>query len=449
MKTGSIKFLTFAVALLATACSKELAIDDEEGGGVGSGTANSTLIVKTRSVVVDGDTTNVSFPINVYVFNASGKCVATQTIASLTDTLGITLKKGAYDVYALAGATAEAYDLPSQSEATPYAVVSLREDAVHGELMAGHAGVQMADGTSNTLLLAMKRKVLMLQSVAIKGVPDSAKAVSLTLSPLHSSLMLNGDYADGVGAYPVSLSKAVDGTWQNEAPLYLLEADGEAAITVSLTFGSNTKSYSYVSTDELKANYKVNITGTYKSNEFDLVGTIKGEGWAGEKNIEFEFMDDEEDIDDTPVVDPNTRPVVGCLYADNKAFVVDSTKNSNGTITYLMIATQRYREYQISGKTLADLQSWAEGKNRLDDEIDGTTGWRTPTLEEVKVLKNVQDKYRVYATIVGTSNMIANDIYIYSEGNSIGFWNLKSGETTSNVPSSVSYFCFTTITVSK
>lgn len=84
--------------------------------------ANSTLIVRTRAAANDGTESGtesiISYPINIYVFDESNECVAVSTLSSADDELSLKLPEGMYEVCAVAGASADSYELPTQETAT-------------------------------------------------------------------------------------------------------------------------------------------------------------------------------------------------------------------------------------------------------------------------------------------------------------------------------------------
>ena len=63
----------------------------------------SSLAIFTRS-----DAT-LTYPIQVYAFDAEGVCAATQSIASAADPLALTLAAGSYRIVAISGATEAEY----------------------------------------------------------------------------------------------------------------------------------------------------------------------------------------------------------------------------------------------------------------------------------------------------------------------------------------------------
>lgn len=441
------------VALSLSGCSKELSLESEDEGTSASATGNNTLTVKTRSISVsDGETANVSFPVNVYVFNATGKCVALQSIANDGEAVSFKLKKGSYTLYGLAGATAEAYSLPSQDEAAPETVVTLKEGQSHGELMTGNAGVKVADGSDNTLTLALKRKVMEVESVTISNVPTAVTAVSVNFAPLYSSVKLNGDYEGATGNHTIALAKTAEGMWQSTDSQYLLEASSAASITVAMTADGQAQSYSYVCTDELKANYKLNISGTYATNEFELTGTIKGEEWAGTKNITFTFSD--EGSDETTEPDTPSTSVeddkVGTLYASNKAFVVSATKNDDGSKTYLLMSTSQIKtscsaETQETAKALVDKELKALSK------VANSTGWRLPTKEELVAFKEQRTTYsKLPGAKAEAFTYSETTSYFYQkDADTIAALLIASEEDKSAITGTIYLRAFTTLTISE
>jgi len=63
-----------------------------------------------------------------------------------------------------------------------------------------------------------------------------------------------------------------------------------ASVSVNITIGGTTKTYTYSTSDQLEAAYKINIDGTYtEAVGVNLTGTITGATWLGERTISFEF----------------------------------------------------------------------------------------------------------------------------------------------------------------
>lgn len=450
--------LVCVFAAVFASCSKEIMSDNDDTSTTSPADATSTLIVKTRNLSVDGADATVSYPVNVYVINSSGKCVAKAVIPSASESMDIKLAKGLYHVYAVAGAVDEKYTLPSFETASSESEIQLKDDASHGDLMVAQSTVTLGKNQTNTLTLALRRKVMQLQSIVIKDIPEGISDVTVTFSPLYSGLKLDGTYNDRNGSQTFKLSK--DGQdqkkWVLAAPAYMLEATGDANITVALTQGDNVKSYTYVSKDELKANYKINITGTY-NDEFELSGTVRGEEWAGEKNIEFDLTSGDEDIDtptpgtpDSDVKDYGT-PVVGQLYAQGQCYVVSEQTNDNGTVTYLLMTIKSESNFECSANIE---QSVLKGKvdNLLSQiAVKGISGWRLPTRAELLAAKETVNNFN---TLVDKAyQMSIYHTYFYQKNeNTIAALRLDENTELVEKPgvlANAKTRAFTTLTISK
>ena len=149
MKKTLFFYCLLIVAMTFVSCEKFA--EDE---GFGGAEANSTLVIRTRAAMaqVDGEA-KVSYPVNVYVFNGDDACVDVATITSDADELRIALPEGSYHVYAIAGADAETYELPTKENATKETAIVLKAGQEHGDLMAASNAVTLGYGEENTLTL--------------------------------------------------------------------------------------------------------------------------------------------------------------------------------------------------------------------------------------------------------------------------------------------------------
>ena len=345
MKNKTFKLMLLVIAAMVLfSCEKYTEVTD-----ITNKEANSTLIIRTRALSTsETDDSKISYPINIYIFNEN-TCVETTTIESEETPISLKLPEGNYDVYAIAGADAETYDLPTKENATKESIINLKTDKTYTDLMTAKNSVTLAYGEENTLTLSLERKVMLLENVTIKNIPSNVIAVSVTISPLYENVLLNGEYSGTNGSQIIELTKGSDGTtWENNYNAYLLEACGQATIKVSLKTDSKTKSYSYTSTDELKANYKININGNYNENGITLNGTITGATWNGTKDINFNFdesgsttdettnpgTDEGNNEEDTGETTTGNAPEVGTLY--NECYVLKSEQTGNGTKVTLM-----------------------------------------------------------------------------------------------------------------
>lgn len=407
-KQNKIIALATIVALAVTSCSKEVIMEETS-----KQEPNSTLNIRTRigDEALQENGPKVSYPVNIYIFNTEGQCSEYLQITDESTDISVELLEGTYNVYAIAGADATTYELPTKEEATTESQIKLIGEK-HGDLMTAENMVSLADGGENTLTLTLQRKVMLIQDIAIKNVPTYIKAVTVTIAPLYESLLINGSYAEEAGPQEITLTEEENTkVWKNAEGIYLLPpTSGSATITVNMTDNEDQiKSYSYTCSDELKANYKIKINGTYSERiGVELSGTITGAEWAGEEEITFDFdetgsepiaPDDstKDDGEDNPTIS-ETAPAVGSFYQD-KYYVLKS-ESSNGKTNVTLMTTEEAdnvidREISVPNdqdavRTAVDA---AIAKLTADSDIKG---WRLPTIEEMDYISENIDNIRVH-----------------------------------------------------
>ncbi len=398
--------LSLMMAVMAFSCLDAEVLETSEDV-VTNEEANSSLKIMTRSSSTAEDT---SFPIHVYVFKGE-VCQKKAILQNKEDKLLIQLQEGDYQVYAIAGADEERYELPTQATATKDAIVRLKEGKNHGNLMTAQNNVTLTYGEEANVTLNLQRKVMLVESLVINNVPNGVKAVTITISPLYENLRIDGSYAGENGSITLALIKEEgSSTWKATSHQYLFEAAGTASIKVAFTnTNDKTISYSYSTSDELKANYKINITGNYTSEGVNLSGTINGTEWAGAKEIVFIFDENGAATDESPGNDNNEdndgnqtdddendngnlsfdesgnvigkAPEFGSIYHE-KCFVLRSV--TSGETTTVTLMTIDYR----NGMPLSDPTNQETTKKEVYQiidtlSVDGIPGWRLPTREEM------------------------------------------------------------------
>ena len=406
----NLSLFASALAVLGlTACEKML-VDDIEDVGNGQ-VKNSVLQVRTRSGGSSGDAATVAYPVTVYVF-AGDECRAVQTIGDEGQTLNIPLVEGTYSVYAVGGASTSDYVLPTMDDATVTSAIALCKGHEHGDLMAASATAMLVDGGTNTVTLGMTRKTMLIQDVTIKKIPTAATAVSVTIAPLWQSLTVGGTYSTMNGSNTIGLTRQEDGrTWQNAASAYLLPPSSQpASVSVNITIGGTTKTYTYSCSDQLEAGYKINIDGTYtEAIGVNLTGTITGATWLGERMISFEF-----DESGSSTVDDDN----GGGNGNNEA--PDNTED-------IPAVGSTYQGCYVLASTVADDGQWAELtllspnettiEKLAEADVDGISDWRLPTYNELN---------SIYASLDAINEAFESDVsasgkYIYDAGGTVLF----------------------------
>ena len=365
--------------------------------------SDSRMTVMTRG---EGDP--VTSPVRLYVFDSDDGCVTMDTLDAGSSSFTKNLPAGTYDVYALASDESR-YALPSKDEATKTTPIALKSGEQYGDLMIGHSSVTLSDGNTNEITLNLSRKVMLLRSIIIKDVPEGTTDVSVMVSPIQESILLNGSYQGDDGSFSVALTKQSDGTtWKMATEdVFLLPSVGKPTITITI----GTASFSYSCPNELEANHKITIEGTYKEPttqpaELTLTGTINGVAWGEDSHVSFDFGPE-----DKPSTPSGDIPAEGSTYLGCYVLKV------NGNEVTLLSPSQQQHIVEdnddaatVSSKISTELQSW---------EPTISTNWRLMTKEEAGIIRsnfnsiNSMSEKEKGAAI---SNMYA---YFCTDGNNI------------------------------
>lgn len=416
--------IALAAAMLA-ACSEDVL--EERVSEKNEAAAGSLLQVRTRGT----DDATVSYPVQVYVFQGEGsggseaECLAVQTIGDAGQALNIALTEGTYSVYAVGGASSSDFTLPAKDEATPSTVIALKEGSTLTDLMAASATAMLVDGGSNTVTLGLQRKTMLIQDITISKIPSAATAVSVTIAPLWQSLTIGGTYSTEGQTTTIALTKQEDGrTWKNNAgSVFLLPPSSQpASISVNITVGGATNTYTYSTSDQLEAGYKINISGTYtEAVGVNLTGTITGATWLGVRTISFSFDENGSNASGTNGDtgngeanngqgngDPSQTitgefPAAGDTYQG--CFVLASTTAADGLSAELTLLSPM----ELTGffdTTPATMQSNIE--TALSTVTSGSiSGWEVPTTAEAIL---------IYDARMSIGNLSASSYLCYSSG---------------------------------
>lgn len=422
--TATLLFVAFFTLVSCEKFSDEEDFESKE--------ANSILIVRTRAAANDGTESGtesiISYPINIYVFDESNECVAVSTLSSADDELSLKLPEGMYGVCAVAGASADSYELPTQETATKETVLTLKDGQKHGDLMTANNTVTLEYGGTNTLTLALERKVMLIESVTINNVPASVSNVSVSIHPLKANLLLDGSYSGENGTSKIELTEDIDGsTRKNTDGVYLLEAVGRPTVEVTFTINGETVSYAYTCDRELKANHKVFITGTFTGDGIEMTGSISGVEWAEDEEIVFDFggmesgeTDDNGDVESGDVVQ-GQAPEAGTLYKG--CYVLKSEESETNTVVTLM-SPKDFNEWTFDVDDQTSIRSEMNAA-LLELKIPEISGWRLPTLAELEYIgkeknyENINDKIKKLnesLTDKIKTIQISGNSYFYDDG---------------------------------
>jgi len=363
--------------LVLAACEKpmleneEITLDNHQGKGV------AQLTVSTRS----GEESTVSQG-RIYLFDQAGKCVQVLATDDENNVATTQLAAGSYSLYAVGGNDLTRFNLPEQEEASPTSVITRMEGKVMDDLLMKHADVTLTEGENTNLPLTLSHKVICLNQLEIKQVPVNVNKVEVALSPLYSSVRLDGTYPDTpTESYKIALSKQADGTtWSASPQQMLFPSKGMPTIHVTVTTATETLGYSYTANEELSANHHFSISGTYKvSQGVSLSCVLTIADWDDDQSLSF-------DIDNNSKI--AYHPVAGKFC--NGYYVVSTDASTKQAV--LLAKNNVPYTVPTEGAEPADWQqATATAMESLALPEDITGSWRLPTLSEAEVItKNEQ-----------------------------------------------------------
>lgn len=395
MKSTSLTIMILLGATLAAGCAKEVTdtiISDEA--------KTCTLNIVTRNGgngTTDGDegSTPTISEGRIYVMSGT-RCVGMIALSEGATATTLTLPAGSYEVYAVGGNDLARFTLPTEEEATTTSTIDVKTNSVMDDLLTQTATVTLSDGETRQLNMTLERRVLRIDEVTVKQVPEEVTAVELMVEPTYSTMTLAGEYGTGTKAVKIALTEATEGTWQvTQAQQYAYPTKGKPTITVRFTTANGVKSYSYEATEAWPANHKVSIVGTYtQPRGVSLSGTLTGTEWGEDITVSFDF----DETNTTGTTDnndePTETPAVGTLY---KGCYVVAAEGKNITV----VSNTEKRDfnnvyYNKQDEALSTLNTALSTWNE-EDGIEGN--WRIPTKEEVNIFLSDAD----YITITGNT----------------------------------------------
>lgn len=272
--------------------------------------------------------------------------------------------------------------------------MTLKEGRTLTDLMAAQATATLVDGGTNTVTLGLQRKTMLIQDVTIKKIPTAATAVSVTIAPLWQALTVSGAFANDGQSQTIALTKQADNrTWTNDAAAFVMPPSSQpASVSVNITIGGATKTYTYACSDQLEAGYKINIDGTYtEAVGVNLTGTITGATWLGERTISFEFDEngsstsgnnDNNGGGNNNNDNPNNQdnfPAAGDTYQGCYVLAVTTIDANSAELTLLSPNERSVSSDSDANNALATLG------------VDGISDWSIPTKDQIDAFYAAKD----------------------------------------------------------
>ena len=375
MKHIQLCVLLLSAGLFLASCEKDVfsETDDEEteiSGQSPKAPAHVNIITRgsgdtpSENAVADG---------RVYIFNEAGQCVNLLTTTATSNQVTSALPAGTYTFYAIGSSDLSHFVLPTKEEASPSSVITRAENQDMCDLLQKTVSVTIEDGENVTQNIVLDHKVLSIDQLEIKGVPDDVTKVEVSVSPLYKSIQLDGSYVtNATESYKIALEQdGTSNTWQATPNQVLFPSKGTPNIKVSFTTASGVKSYSYTASEELPANHHFTISGTYTPNSgIALTGILTASDWGEDRTITFGF-------DESYVI-----PAAGTKY--NGYYVI----SVNSTACTALLLAKKSVSYSAPATSSSET-TWLTALNTamavLEKPNNAQGNWRLPTSTEAQV----------------------------------------------------------------
>lgn len=332
----------------------------------------NVLKVNTRSV----EGAEIIYPLNLYAFAKDGSCADSQKIDDAEEEMALVLENGSYQIVAVSGIS-ESYQLPEEPSQDDVITLS-GEYGADTPLMVGKASVNV--GKAEASVDITLSNVVVALNVALKGIPADVEAVTLTLSPLYSSLSMDGEYGGESQSVQVNCSLDSDQVWS--APVcYIFPGLGsETVFSILLEKEDGIEAtYGYTYQGIPEANRPFNVSGNYLGG-VTVGGNLIAQNWKDPIEVEFDFgaeelSDDTDEDEDELEVDLTGVPEVGSIW--NGTIVADIGESDVDGVDLLLMSLEEWNE------PVSQAENVIAGYS-----VNGISGWRLPTNNEAKVLRS-------------------------------------------------------------
>ena len=333
------KVLTNAVlaSLLSFSCTT-YQVEDDSTESSNSSSSNGELTVEVRS----SNSTSISYPLNIFVFDESGECVYTDELDSSEESFLTELSQGTYYVVALTGLNDEDYSLPSEYTYDDFILLS-NNNAASEALLAARSEVDLEEST--TLTLTLKHTMTAI-SATLYDVPEEAIEVSLKISPLSSAMSFAGEYKNDSKSSTIDC-QLEDDEW-TASTVYLFPCESTTTkLSITVTTDESSATFSCSIQEQLEAGQPYHLVGSYTESELSLEGTFEIEAWKESEEIEFTFgsgVDTSDDTDDEDEVETVSEvPEDGDIWNDCLVWNVEEL--STGEIQFYIISPEEITDY--------------------------------------------------------------------------------------------------------
>ena len=240
----------------------------------------TSLTVQTRA----SGNLRLIYPIQVLAYESeSGQLMCEQTISSASEKLSLSLPEGEYNLVALAGMSDYQLDDKNSYDSQ----ILMGEKIPENALIQGQAQV-VIDSKATTTEIVMGYQVACLD-LTLREIPKGTSEVTITLSPIHTSIGLNGEKTGEPEKVTLTAkSTGEEGVWKVPR-CYLFGSEGEQTIlSINLINEKGKTVYGHTIKQSLEAGIPYSISGSYQGG-FSLDGELLLQDWGETVPLKFTF----------------------------------------------------------------------------------------------------------------------------------------------------------------
>ena len=367
-------FLLCFIALFYS-CSNYLT-EEDESGSTEEPSENHPIIPMTLNARSSSQET-FNYPIQIYIFNHSGKMVKQCEITSSRSDLDIKLPADNYELTAFSGLSPNQY--PSEENLSLSSQIKTDKcRPCSTPIQHAHSSFKLDKKMELSIHLSY---IVTSLEFAFKDIPSDATSVEVGISPTSYAYSLSGSYSNDEYMCRVNCQQ-LNKDWV-AGPIYILPSNnGPTTLTLIIERPSGEETLSYTYNSQLEPAQPYKFSGKYNEG-INLGGKFEADGWKPGIEVDFDFTENGQEQDpqqpggndpETPssVIYCNVLPQAGEFW--NNFYVWKTTSIADGEIKAILLSKKQW--FQILAEEGPDFLSYY-----TDMQL---SNWRVFTKEEAK-----------------------------------------------------------------
>lgn len=349
----------------------------------------------TRSlkvVATSNETTQLTYPITIYAFDANGKNKAEAVITNSNNSSAtFTLPSGKYYITAISKNSTYPDLGKVETQDTP---ISMPESGyASSPFMLGAANLYLSSGNQTANIILGYRQASV--NVSLHDVPNDITSVSVSIGNTYTDMTLSGELS-GKKVVTVPCSKTGT-TWTTNTFYTLPTQSSQTVLTITLKSSANEISYSYTYNGSLKAATPYVFNGSYAAAsttepDITLNTTLSAGEWSDTVNDDFTFgpgSNNQDSGSNTPSGSDSETQYATSFPEDGdiwEGHVVAVAEESSNSCEILLISLQEW--YDLYSAYHATENTMSQDKANVYTE-KGLSGWAIPDEDEARMLSSL------------------------------------------------------------